>query len=172
MTESCDLDFPALNGMSFHWEGTFDADATRVSVFGIVDRFAGDISLTIQGPSNLSGTHDPITNTIGEFSDGIGGNDSFMFSNEAEFVVSDNGFSWTLGFTHVTVPPGFTGAVSPTNTLTPFIASDVNGHGLFLATNSTLDVDTECIYGITNGVASGTIGSTGSIFEDGFEDPQ
>ncbi|MBK7471692.1 MAG: hypothetical protein IPI73_14820 [Betaproteobacteria bacterium] len=117
------VDLLGLDGATFHWVGTFTAgDTPSFSNNVNLDRFAGTIALTLSGTAGglHDGTFTPTANTIGELF-GSGGNDQFQFSNAAAFQFG----SITLTLGSILVPPGFTGAVSPSNTLTPFVPSDV-----------------------------------------------
>lgn len=144
-----DVDLLGLDGATFVWTGTFDADQTPVFTNGgNLDRFAGDIELTLSGTAALDGTYSPNANTIAEV---VGPSDQFQFSNVADFSI--NGYTLQVGA--IAVPAGFTGAVSPDNTPSPFLATDVVGYTkwLVLARNPPRALN----YNVVGGVASGTL---------------
>ena len=161
-----DRDCAGIDGAQFHWVGTFDADATPSFTNGVNgDRFDGGvISLTLSGA--IDGDNDgeffPLggATSIGESTGGI---DSIDFSNASQF----GQWGARLNVGRLVFPLGFTGAVSPTNTLTPFTAADVLEYSYWTI---SYPIPGNCLpYDVVDGVASGTIIE---VFEDGFENPE
>lgn len=102
-----------LDGASFTMTVTFDSTATRTFTNNVNgDRFAVSGWLTLTG-SNMDGTY-PLDATAWETSTVSG--DSFSF---------DWSFGNVVLVANVYVPAGFTGAISASNTLTPFTTGDV-----------------------------------------------
>jgi hypothetical protein len=112
------FDFAGLDGASFTFTGTFDETATRFFTNGNgYDEFLGVTSLSIvNSPSGIDGVYSPEYNTFGESTNGT--LDSYAMPS---YVVQD----FTLFLHTLEVENGFTGASSPTNTLTPFTTSDL-----------------------------------------------
>ena len=163
------VDCAEIDGAQFHWVGTFDADATPSVTNRVnLDRFDGGvISLTLSGAVNgdNDGEYFPRdgATSIGESTGGV---DSIDFSNTSQF--GQLGARLSVG--RLEFPPGFTGAVSPTNTLTPFTSSDVLDYQWWYVIYPVNSDKPSCApYDVVDGVASGTIIE---VFDDGFENPQ
>lgn len=126
-----------LDGASFQWEGTFDEALTPSYTNGSnLDRFSGDITLTLSGTANLDGTYAPTQGTIGEV-DGGTGYDQMQLSNAASFNI--DGLNWNVGT--LLFASGFLGDVgSAVNTLTSIDTSDVViATGWFMSDFNTYD---------------------------------
>ncbi len=163
------VDCAGIDGAQFHWVGTFDADATPSFTNGVnLDRFDGGvISLTLSGATDgdNDGEYFPKfgATSIGESTGGI---DSIDFSNTSQF--GQLGARLSVG--RLEFPPGFTGAVSLTNTLTPFTASDVLDYQIWTVSYLITGNNPSCaFYDVVDGSASGTIIE---VFDDGFENPE
>lgn len=70
------------------------------------------------------------------------------------------------------VPQGFTGAPSPTNTLTPFSSNDILQYDDWEIVSLSDIHAVGCLIDTENEVASGTITVLPEIFDDGFENPE
>ena len=90
--------------------------------------------------------------TIGEVFGG-GGNDQFQLSNSSRFLI--NGVNLNVGT--ILVAPGFTGAVSPSNTLTPFSTSDVINFTNWNADNFDGSQPVISSYGVMNPVINSDV---------------
>jgi hypothetical protein len=111
-------DFAGLDGASFIFTGTFDETATRFNTNGDgFDEFLGVSSLNIVNTqSGLDGEYNAQYNTLGEVTHPTA--DYYLMPS---YVIQD----FTLFLDNLQVAKGFTGASSPTNTVTPFNTSDL-----------------------------------------------
>lgn len=138
-----DPDTLGLDGASFVWTGEFDANATRTYTNGVnLDGFDATtpLSLVITGSDSADGTYGASLQRVAELSA-----DSFL----PGFVEFDLGANNNLDLGSINLPAGFMGAISPTNTITPFNTSDVTGFGSIFLTN--FNNRTDSVYEVNNG---------------------
>jgi hypothetical protein len=120
--EPFSTDPTGLDGATFVWQGLFDADALRISTNNVnTDSFqtVAPPTLTLSGTAGGAndGTYVAVSNSVWETTTASWDNYSFVG------YVAVSGFDLIIG--PILVPSGFTGAVSPTNTITPVNTPDV-----------------------------------------------